>query len=58
MAQVKVTVEGNGTFQIDVSKVGELLGWLSSNQAVAIHEDNKIQEVKDNAFTGRELING
>jgi len=57
MAQVKVNVEGNGVFQIDIAKVGELLGWLSANQAVSIQEDNKIQEVKNNEFTGRTLIN-
>ena len=58
MAQIKVTVQGNGTFEIDVEKIGELLGWLSKNQAVAIREQNTVREVIDNQFTGRELLNG
>lgn len=58
MAQVKVTVDGNGTFEIDTLKIGELLSWLSANQAVAIRENNTVREVKDNKFTGRELITG
>lgn len=53
---VKVTVEGNGTFEIDNEKIVELLTWLSNNQAVAIREHGTIREVKDNKFTGRELL--
>ena len=54
----KVTVEGRGTFEIDNERLTELLGWLSSNQAVAIREQNTVREVQNNEFTGRELING
>jgi hypothetical protein len=54
----KVTVEGRGVFEITNEKLGELLGWLSSNQAVAIREQNTVREVNDNEFTGRELLNG
>jgi len=57
MAQVKVTVEGRGVFEVNAEKIGELLGWLSSNQAVSIKENNTIREVENNEFTGRELIN-
>ena len=57
MAQVKVTVQGNGTFEVDVTKIGELLGWLSRNQAVDVTESNVVREVKNNDFTGRQLIN-
>lgn len=53
----KVTVEGRGTFEITNESIAELLGWLSNNQAVAIQENNTVQEVKDNEFTGRTLIN-
>lgn len=56
--QVKVIVEGRGTFQISVDKVAELMEWLSTNQAVAIHEQNTVREIKNNKFTGRELLNG
>jgi hypothetical protein len=58
MAQVKVTVEGSGTFEVNAEKIGELLGWLSNNLAVAIQENNTVREVKDNEFTGRTLLNG
>ena len=54
----KVTVEGRGTFEINNEQLSELVGWLSTNQAVAIHEENTVREVKDNEFTGRELLNG
>ena len=55
---IKVTVEGSGTFEIDRSKLGELLGWLANNKAVAIRENNTVREVNNNEFTGRELLNG
>jgi len=54
----KVTVEGRGVFEITNEKLTELLGWLANNQAVAIRENNTVREVKNNEFTGRELING
>jgi len=54
----KVNVEGRGEFEINNEKIAELLGWLSANQAVAIREENTVREVKDNSFTGRELLNG
>lgn len=57
MRHVKVNVEGYGTFEINGESVGELMGWLSRNQAVAIRQDNVVREVKDNQFTGRTLIN-
>jgi hypothetical protein len=55
---IKVTIEGFGTYQIEPLKVNELLRWLSSHQAVNIQENNTVREVKDNAFTGRVLVNG
>ena len=54
----KVTVEGSGVFEINNEKISELLTWLSRNQGVAIQENNKVQEVKNNQFTGRTLIEG
>ena len=57
MKYVKVNVEGYGTFEINIEKVGELMNWLSRNQAVYIRNDNQIREVNDNSFTGRELLN-
>lgn len=57
MKYVKVNVEGYGTFEINIEKIGELMNWLSRNQAVSIRNDNQIREVKDNQFTGRSLIN-
>ena len=56
MRHVKVNVEGYGTFEINGDAVGELMTWLSRNQAVAIRQDNEIREVKNNEFTGRTLI--
>jgi len=53
----KVTVEGCGSFEINNEKVCELLAWLTRNQAVAIPNCNTVQEVNNNAFTGRVLIN-
>ena len=52
----KVKVEGSGEFEINNEKIAELLSWLSANQAVAIREQNTVREVKDNEFTGRELL--
>jgi len=54
----KVKVEGAGEFEINNEKLGELLAWLSANKAVSIQENNTVREVKDNKFTGRELLNG
>lgn len=56
MRHIKVNVEGYGTFEINGEAVGELMAWLSRNQAVAIRQDNVVREVKDNNFTGRTLI--
>lgn len=56
MRHIKVNVEGYGTFEINGEAVGELMTWLSRNQAVAIRQDNVVREVKDNNFTGRTLI--
>jgi len=55
---ITVTVDGYGRFQINGDKVSELLAWLSRNEGVAIRENNAIKEVKDNNFTGRELLHG
>ena len=53
----KVKVEGRGEYEIRNEKLGELLAWLASNRAVEIREQNTVHEVKDNEFTGRQLIN-
>ena len=53
----KVIVEGRGTFEIKNDRLLELLEWLASNQAVAMQEQNTVQEVKDNKYTGRTLLN-
>jgi len=53
----KVKVEGRGEFEIRNEKLGELLSWLSMNQAVEIRENNSVHEVRNNQFTGRTLIN-
>jgi hypothetical protein len=56
--QIKIQVEGFGTFEVTEEKIGELLSWLSTNKAVSIRSDNQIvKEVKGNQFTGRTLIN-
>jgi len=57
MMQIKIQIEGYGSYQIDVTKLNELLGWLSKNEAARLTEQNKVREVKNNSFTGRELIN-
>ena len=54
----KVTVEGSGTFEINNEKIGELLAWLAKNQGVHIQEKNVVQEVKNDQFTGRTLLEG
>ena len=53
--QVKVTIEGHGSYSIDTEKLGELLGWLSVNNGVRVQKE-PIREVIDNQFTGKELI--
>jgi len=54
----KVIIEGRGTFEINNDRVLDLLRWLSKNQGIAIREENTVREVKDNTYTGRELLNG
>jgi len=56
MKHIKVTVEGYGTYQINIEKTGELVSWLSRNQAVSIPENNTIREITNNQFTGRTLL--
>lgn len=55
---INVTVDGHGRYQIKPEQVGELLAWLSSKQGVRVNEQNTVREVKDNLFTGRDLIEG
>jgi hypothetical protein len=55
---IKVTIEGYGTFQIKPNTVGQLVAWLSQNEAVRIVENNTVYDVKNNTFTGKQLING
>ena len=57
MKQIKVIIEGFGKFEVSVDYVNELMAWLSNKQAISIRENNTVQEVKDNKFTGRSLIN-
>ena len=57
MKQIKVIIEGFGKFEVSVDHVNELMAWLSNKQAISIRENNTVQEVKDNKFTGRSLIN-
>jgi len=54
--QVRVTVEGYGTFQIDSSKVSELVNFLSRNESVIVKKE-PVQEVVNDNYTGRQLIN-
>lgn len=54
--QIKINVEGYGTFQIESDKVLELLAWLSKNQGVRINEQNTVREVQNNVYTGRDLL--
>ena len=56
MKHIKVTVEGYGTYQINIEKAGELVSWLSRNQAVSTPENNTIREITNNQFTGRTLL--
>lgn len=58
MKHIRVNVEGNGTFDINIEFVPELLRWLSSKQAVSVNENNTVREIKNNQFTGRQLIQG
>ena len=56
--KISVTVEGYGRYQVDGDFVAELIAWLSQKEAIAIKEANTVREVKDDKFTGRELLNG
>jgi hypothetical protein len=56
MQQVKVIIEGFGKFEVSIDYVNELMAWLSNKQAISLRENNKVQEVKNNQFTGRQLI--
>lgn len=53
--QIKVTIEGHGSYSVDSEKLGELLGWLSANNGVRVQKE-PIREVVDGKFTGNELI--
>ena len=55
--QIKVNIDGYGTFEIENDKIPELIGWLSRNQAVSIKPKNQVvKEVIYNSFTGKELL--
>lgn len=56
MAQVRVTVEGYGTFQINGDYINELISFLNSREAVSLRAKNSVNEVINNQFTGRQLI--
>jgi len=53
--QIKVIVDGYGEFQIENDKIGELINWLSKNEAIKV-KSQPVREVVDNNFTGRTLI--
>ena len=38
MNEVIVTIQGRGTYIIPADKVGQLILWLQSNQAVGVNE--------------------
>ena len=54
--QITVAVTGYGSFQIDNDKISELIGWLNANKAVYV-TPGTVKEVKNEAYTGRTLIN-
>lgn len=54
--QVRVTIEGYGTFQIDQDYINELVAFLSTKQAISLRQKNAVNEIIDNKFTGRQLI--
>lgn len=56
--QIKVTIEGHGTFQIERDYVNELIAFLSNKQAISIQQKNTVNEVINNQFTGRQLLEG
>jgi hypothetical protein len=53
----KVTVDGNGSYEIPHEKIAELLGWLSRNQGVKLN-NSPLKEVQNNQFPGSELLEG
>ena len=55
--EVRVSIDGHGTYLVDASKVNELIGWLGAN-TVKVNESNTIKEVSDGNETGRELLRG
>lgn len=55
--QVRVNVDGYGTFQIENDKIGELISWLTLNNAVRV-QNQPVKEIVNNQYTGRELLNG
>jgi len=56
MAQIRVNVEGYGTFQIDRDYVNELVNFLNVKEAISLKQKNNVNEVINNQFTGRQLI--
>ena len=55
--EVRVNIEGHGTYIVDASKVNELISWLTAN-TVKVNESNVVKEVSEGQETGRELLNG
>ena len=56
MNHVKVDIEGFGSYEVPRDNVQELIGWLAQKRAISIQKTNTVKEVKDNKFTGRQLI--
>lgn len=54
--QVRVIVEGYGSFQIDRDYINELISFLNNKQAIALQQKNSVNEIINNQFTGRQLI--
>ena len=55
--EVRVNIDGHGSYLVDAAKVNELISWLSAN-TVKVNESNVIKEVQNGNETGRELLNG
>lgn len=54
--KIKIDIEGYGTYQVDNSRINEVISLLSSLEAIALQQQ-PIKEVSGEGFTGRVLIN-
>lgn len=56
MNHTKVNIDGFGTYEVPREDVRDLIAWLSQRRAIYLQKNNTVKEVKNNEYTGRQLL--